>query len=356
MEIIDRRNEIKTKAYKFVEELNHDVAIIGRNKYGASLQTWLEKNSRKVVAYIDDFTSDEVFNGLPVIKSDSYFKNTVVINCTTERTIDVSHLVSKTNAADSIDYFALQLAYPDELSEVDYLENTDIISNKKKLFMAVCSHLADEASRNEYQSVLNFRLNRDIRFMDTFKFRIKEQYFEPFLKLPPDAVFVDGGGYDAETTLEFIKNRPDYTKVYYFEPAVASIKLSKEKLRAYPKIEFYQKGLWSTEEILQFENNLGTSNRISEMGQVSIEATSIDKAINDKIDFIKLDIEGAEVEALKGAQNTIKKYKPRIAVCVYHKQRDFIDIPRLLLTYNPDYKVYFRHYTQGVVESVMFFI
>lgn len=356
MEIIDRRNEVKSKAYKFIEKTNHDVAIIGRNKYGISLQNWLEKNNRKVVAYIDDFTSDDIFNGLPVIKSDSYFDNTAIINCATERTIDVNNLISKMNATDSIDYFALQLAYPDELSEVDYLENTDIISNEKKSFIAIYSHLADEVSRDEYQSVLNFRLNRDIRFMDTFKFKIREQYFEPFLKLPADAAFVDGGGYDAETTLEFIKHQPDYTKVYYFEPTVSSMNLSQKRLKAYPNIEYYQKGLWSTQEVLQFENALGTSNRISGTGEVSIEATSIDRTINEKVDFIKLDIEGAEIEALKGAKDTIKKQKPKLAVCVYHKQEDFIDIPNLLLAYNPSYKVYFRHYTQGVVESVMFFV
>ena len=74
------------------------------------------------------------------------------------------------------------------------------------------------------------------------------------------------------------------------------------------------------------------------------------------MDFIKLDIEGAEIEAINGAIATIKKFKPKMAVCIYHNQSDFIEIPKLALKLNPGYKIYVRHYTQGVFETVMYFV
>ena len=105
-----------------------------------------------------------------------------------------------------------------------------------------------------------------------------------------------------------------------------------------------------------FDDSLGNASRYSENGTKTVNTISIDQIENDKIDFIKLDIEGAEYKALLGAEKTIKKNKPVIAVCVYHNQSDFFRIPQLLISYNPNYQIYFRHYTQGVCESVMYFV
>lgn len=69
-----------------------------------------------------------------------------------------------------------------------------------------------------------------------------------------------------------------------------------------------------------------------------------------------MDIEGAEYNALMGAKNHITKYNPVLAVCIYHNQADFIVIPKLVLSLNKKYKVYLRHYTQGVFETVMYFV
>ena len=63
--------------------------------------------------------------------------------------------------------------------------------------------------------------------------------------------------------------------------------------------------------------------------------------------------EGAELEALKGAAKTIKKYKPKLAVCLYHKVPDIIKLPLFVLNLIPDYKLYIRHWTNGRTETVL---
>ena len=73
-----------------------------------------------------------------------------------------------------------------------------------------------------------------------------------------------------------------------------------------------------------------------------------------RLDFIKMDIEGAEIEALKGAMRTIEKYRPKMAIAVYHKLPDFYEIPRLLCGIHKDYRIYFGHSTAHGDESVMF--
>ena len=67
-----------------------------------------------------------------------------------------------------------------------------------------------------------------------------------------------------------------------------------------------------------------------------------------------MDIEGAETDALKGAENTLRKFKPRLAICLYHKPLDFKVIPEYLNSLNIGYKFYFNHYTMHTEESVLF--
>ena len=72
------------------------------------------------------------------------------------------------------------------------------------------------------------------------------------------------------------------------------------------------------------------------------------------ITFIKMDIEEAELNVLKGAEKLIKTYKPKLAVCVYHKREDIWEIPRLILSYVPEYKMYIRHYSLLKDETALY--
>jgi hypothetical protein len=74
----------------------------------------------------------------------------------------------------------------------------------------------------------------------------------------------------------------------------------------------------------------------------------------EKIDFVKLDIEGAEMNALKGASKTIKKFRPKLAIALYHSVEDFERIPILLRELVPEYELYFSHCSINAEESILF--
>lgn len=190
------------------------------------------------------------------------------------------------------------------------------------------------------------------------------QYFDMNIIRRPSGgeVFVDGGCFDLKNTCHFMNIYSEFKKVYAFEPDTLNYKKCIDAKKVYldddNRVEFINKGLWSRDEKLSFSGGEGTSSHLSEYGKTTIEATSIDNFFDGrgegKVSFIKMDIEGAELEALKGARNTILKDKPDLAICVYHKNEDIIEIPRYILELDPEYELYLRHYDLAEYETVLY--
>jgi FkbM family methyltransferase len=359
MKIIDTRENTLGRANSFLNNLKAEDAIylIGTNKYGLSLAKFLINRNINIIGFINDFSCDLEYSGYRIHKSDSIKSSDIVINCVVEgSTINVNNHIQSLNVKATCDYFALQLANKNNLLEIDFLDNTQSILENQIDYLEIYNLFYDEQSKLEFEAINNFRLNRDIKYLSDFKFRLEEQYFEEFIDFNKLYNFVDGGSFDGSSTEEFIRKQPLYSNVYVFEPSLNSYHLIKKKFIDNSKIKLFNKGLWNIETTLYFNSSLGSASKIEINGEVKIETMTLDSIIDNKIDFIKLDIEGAEMEAIEGAVQTIKKNKPTMAVCVYHNQSDFISVPKMLKSIHPDYKILLRHYTQGVFETVMYFI
>lgn len=87
-----------------------------------------------------------------------------------------------------------------------------------------------------------------------------------------------------------------------------------------------------------------------------MEVTSLDYTYKDRVSFIKMDIEGSELEAIKGCKEHIKRDKPILAICVYHKPEDIVDIPLYILSLRSDYRFMMRHYSTKNSETVLYAI
>jgi len=133
------------------------------------------------------------------------------------------------------------------------------------------------------------------------------------------------------------------------------MKVIKKKLAENKNINFIQKGLSNKKETVRFSVE-GSASKISEDGEIEISVDLLDHILDDAVSFMKMDIEGGEKLAIEGARQTILKNHPRLAVSVYHVGDDLWRIPEQIMTIRDDYKIYLRHYTEGVTETVMFFI
>lgn len=185
------------------------------------------------------------------------------------------------------------------------------------------------------------------------------QYFDSdIVKVSNEEVFIDGGCFDLETSLLFEefcrKNNVKTSKVIAFEPDKNNYKKCVEKLDdlKVKNIKLINRGLWSSDGEIGFSENLGSSSHVG--GENMIYTTALDSLALDKITFIKMDIEGAELEALHGGEKTILRDKPKLAISVYHKPEDIVTIPMYVKSLVPEYKIYFRHYSNTKEETVMY--
>lgn len=194
----------------------------------------------------------------------------------------------------------------------------------------------------------------------------KSQYFDVAVLTHNDnEVFCDVGSFDGNTSVRFIEwCRGKYKRIYAFEADCENIYKCIKTFKLIKDIKYtvVPKGCWSKKGKLAFSpKGNGSSSFIFVPDKndctVTIDVTTIDEEIKDDVPtFIKMDIEGSEREAIIGAEGTIRKYMPKLAISVYHKNEDIITIPELILSYCPNYRLYFRHYSLTSSETVMYAI
>lgn len=186
----------------------------------------------------------------------------------------------------------------------------------------------------------------------------RSQYFDlPALRPMEREIFVDGGAFDGATAQAFAQWNKNYSKIYAFEPNHQSYAICKKALSLLPRSQCFSQGLWNRTAALDF-CGAGQGSHFTESGTATgeqVQTVALDDIVgNDLVTFIKMDLEGAEANALQGAERTIRRCKPRLAICAYHKASDLWELPDLLLQFRPDYTFYMRHYSLSDLETVLY--
>lgn len=239
----------------------------------------------------------------------------------------------------------------DKYSDIKVKCIDELIKDDENLYV-----IASDRYRHEmYWHLLNNGVPKERIYIPEFRYPMAvrgEQYFDLFQ--PKDnEIFVDAGAYDGNTTDLYLKWAGSKVKGGYVIEPDASM-CEKMQNRFANNIAIIQGGAWDKNEIIFF-NAMGPATHIETKGDMSVKGIRIDELIEKGTPtFIKMDIEGAELSALKGAVDVIKKNKPRLAICVYHKPNDIVEIGQFVLNLVPDYKLWLRHYTSSVHETVLY--
>ncbi|NCO02124.1 MAG: FkbM family methyltransferase [Epsilonproteobacteria bacterium] len=325
--------------------------ILGINKLTKSVLRHVE-----VDGIIDDFSRVQRSRKKEILQIEDVPKDSIVLWVATGSPLEVKKRLDAMGLK-NISYLAFYRYSKLDLAEPPFiLDFKEDFQNNRAQYEATYKLLGDEKSKEVFIKVLNFKISFDYNFMEGFTNDHAGQYFEKELIGEIEGIrFVDGGGYVGDTCTEVVKNFPDFEKIYLIEPIAENIRIAKRELGHYENIEFLACGISNKQATLHFNEEKSFSTLYG-TGTQSIEVNTIDALVKERVDFIKLDIEGAEQDAIDGAKETIQKYKPILAVCIYHRAEDWYKIPQKVLALESGYKLYLRHYMEGIFESVMYFI
>jgi FkbM family methyltransferase len=221
---------------------------------------------------------------------------------------------------------------------------------------AIERRLDDEESRRVLNALMLYRLTGDYRHMSGFSVRFHDQYFDSVAVLSDAETFVDCGGFDGDTVLEFCSRNDKYRRIYMFEPSPENFEKAKRRLRNVRDAMLFPFGVSDSRGTLSFDPGAGSASAVSRAGSLAIDVVTIDEWISEPVTYIKMDLEGWELHALKGAKRHIVEEHPKLAIAIYHDASDFWRIPEYVLGLRDDYDVYIRHYTEGWSETVMYFV
>jgi len=360
--------EAKCKSLKHVStpQISKDkpIYIFGAGGFGKSILSALRIHSYDVAGFIETNPKNTQVDGLPVY-SWTYFSeeplSAQIIIGIFNRDVAFDSLINIARTAGFKDILLpwdVYTQFSEELSWKYWLSCKEVILDATEKIRKTFQILSDEESKKTPLNICEFRLGLNNGFA-SFKHK-DDQYFNSLtmsqFKDSSNCVYVDCGAYNGDTFIDAEGKLP-LTKAYLFEPDSANFEeLVKTVKRSNTSTVCLPLAVSDQYQILSFSGS-GEGGTISSNGSVHIAAASLDELIpNSKVNFIKFDVEGAEVNAVMGAKHLIQRSRPIIVLSLYHRPADLWEIPALIASYCSDYKFYIRQHFNNSFDSVFYAI
>lgn len=322
--------------------------------YGNNVLSQRFQNNFSVAGFIIDECSSAEIDGLPVVNIGAVSHNDLLVCCAGGMPKTQLQKVQRFSF-DYIHIFDLMKKYPTMLGELPFNEGfSDHFESNKEKFNWLRALFADELSKELFDSVMELRNSMNVDLTNQLAERQNEQYFEGFLPESAGRVFYDVGGYDGFTSAEFVKRYPNFSSVHIFEPERENRGVCQKRFSSEDKVSVHFFGLGRENATVRFSGD-GSSSVVSDTGDQLIQIRKLDDLELPPPSFIKMDIEGAELEAIIGAKSTIAKFSPTLAIAGYHGADHLWRLTETILDLQPNYAVFLRHYTESIYETVLFF-
>ncbi len=225
----------------------------------------------------------------------------------------------------------------------DEIINSDFVEKYKSKIEKAYS-LFDAESQRVLAGCLEFLLGGDLKMLISVT-TDKDEVFENILNLSESEYYLDLGAYKGDTIDELLHyTGGKYSSIIAVEPDVKTFRKLESHVGDMPDVFLLRKAVYSFDGMVNFNSAAGRQSSISNSG-VETESVTIDELCNGKeVTYIKMDVEGAEIDAIIGAKETLVTKKPKLNIALYHKFTDLFEIPLLIHSINPDYKFHIRRH------------
>lgn len=359
--------------------VNRPSVLFGAGTIGNGLVNRIYKNKIPIIGFSDNDRKlwGSKIGCFPVINVSSLDKNIQILISSIIFQDEIYNSLKLKGFKNVYPFSYLCYKIPKKFDLRDYKARyTSIFQNSESIKQAD-SLFADKQSREVFRLILRNRLRYYYKLHIASICSKNEQYFDPeIISLTDNELFVDAGGYTGDTIDKFILTNRHYRHIYSFEPDKLLVRLLRNHIitSGISRCTVIKKGLYNRRKQVYFydlgtsESGIGSSARYVSLSgdqntaahdiRRTISVTTLDRYFEKKAHptFIKMDIEGSEYNALLGSKHIIQTSKPKLAICVYHKPNDLWEIPILIKSFNNKYKIYLRHYTKEVSETVCYAI
>ena len=234
---------------------------------------------------------------------------------------------------------------------------SDLVTNATEI-SALRTILEDAKSRDVLDGISLYRTTFEYEALR----RIYSQHYDDdcrnLLKLNSEETYVDGGTFDGDTIDSFLDAvEHGYAAIHAFEPSAEQSRYLERKYSSAPRIFIHQNAISDVDENVSFSDHASRSAMIQgEPTNTVVQAVALDTCDISNISFIKLNIEGSELDALAGSRNLIRACKPKLAIHSYHRPPHLWQVPKAIKEIWPGYRLYLRHHDLSLMETVCYAI
>jgi FkbM family methyltransferase len=363
---INKLNQDLLKTKHAIE--NENLILFGSGNLGRKIAAYFKEKGFKIVCYADNNESknntiiDDIIVYTPAIAYEKFanVNPTWIVSIWSpghsfKKTFEQLNELGVKNIISANNIFQI---FSKDLLPYYHFELPNFYNNAKSKIKEAFTCLKDDESKEQYLKHLKARIGYS--FNELPEATTYNQYFpEDIIELSKPEIFLDCGAYTGDTLNDYLKYaKVPFKKYICLEPDPQNlIALNKNiSSKNLANVQVLEIAVGNENAVLKFDATGGGGAGLSDTGSISVDCKRVDDYFNEEITFIKFDIEGAELSALKGAYNTIHKYKPKLAVCIYHLPNDLWEIILYIKEQFPFYDFSVRTHQYDGLDFVLYAI
>lgn len=230
-------------------------------------------------------------------------------------------------------------------------QHVEMLVEEVEKYRWLYGHLADNRSKAVLNGIVRYWFEFDLNRLRALCETLFADYYDlDILECGAEDVMVDLGAYIGDSALEFANTYRDFKRIYAYEITSDTYQRLVNNVKSFPNIIPVNKGVGKENGVMYLDGAVShAGNKLLDVGNQGIEVVTLDEDISEPIGIIKMDIEGAEKDAILGAKYHIQQEKPKLLISAYHCPSDIFEIPELIYNMRDDYKFYIRYNGHGSI-------